>query len=292
VRSESMRRIVILGVLLAFFRVSILNAQMRGQQPSASSSLAFEVSSIKPDVSAFTPSPGRTIFFGCHGSDGPTKGFSHAVAPNLQIPIGRCAGTRADLGMLLESAWSVPAYMDFAISGTPSWFKTERFAIEAKAENPATERELQEMLQNLLAERFKLQFHYEQREVDGLALVVAKGGQKLQHATGQEDHPGMSMRAGVEPDGRGVQETWTATNIPLAELVRSLLPTVKKPVTDETHLSGNFNFTLGPYSLTGGPDSTAATIFTAIQDLGLRLESRKVPIQLFVIDHLEKPTFD
>jgi uncharacterized protein (TIGR03435 family) len=264
----------------------------RHKSSAAPSRLAFEVASIKADVGGFTPAPGRIISFGCHGKDGPARDFTHTQSPVLQIPIGRCVGTRTDMEMLLESAFDVPSYSGFAISGAPDWFKFDRFAIEAKADDPATDRELHEMLQTLIMERFKLKFHYESKEIDGFGLVLSARGSKLRQATGQEEQSGISMRGGIVPGGGGLQQSLIASNAPLSDFIRFLVSNLKKPVLDRTGLNGNFNFTFGPYS-PREMNSDPASVFSLIQEqLGLKIESQKVTSQIFVIDHIEKPTFD
>ena len=187
--------------------------------------------------------------------------------------------------MLFENAYDIPP-LEVWVSGTPEWMGNDAYAIEAKSENPSTQGQLQEMLQTLLKDRFKLQFHRESREVAGFALIAARNGPKLTEGTGQLEPTrfGVSMS---NPSG-SMQTTITAVNCDLAQLARAL-PNYsdQKPVLDRTGLQGHYNFTLGPFTRSDDPNSLGPSIFAVIQEqLGLKLESQKIPIQVYVIDHV------
>ncbi len=145
------------------------------------------------------------------------------------------------------------------------------------------------MWQGLLAERFKLKVHREEKVVPGYALVVAPGGPK--------------MRRVDSPAGRTsvTQGRITAQSAPVSQIVQSAMGALGNigPVRDMTGLSGNFEFNLTwtpEDKLLGGSDNTSAapderppSIFTALQEqLGLKLEPRKFPIQVVVVDHVER----
>ena len=155
------------------------------------------------------------------------------------------------------------------------------------------------MLQALLAERFRLKLHSETREKSVYALVIAKSvgksGSKL------KENPAGSGVAKFNRKGRDVEMVFTGT--PIDSLISQFprMPGIDRPVLDETGLSGkyDFQFTLTDVQLgmrveqNGIPaaDADSATVFTALQDqLGLRLEPRKAPIQVFVIDRIERPS--
>ena len=144
------------------------------------------------------------------------------------------------------------------------------------------------MLLTLLAERFQLQFHRETKEVDGFALVVARGGLKIAEDRGLSDKNEPSMSAG--PAGLLYRKA------PLWMLTNYLSGPVGAPVVDKTGLTGLFSFSFQPpppqlRASPDNPDLGAPSIFTAIQEqLGLRLESAKVPLDVLVIDHVERPT--
>ena len=125
------------------------------------------------------------------------------------------------------------------------------------------------MLQNLLAERFKLSLHEETREVSGYALVVAKGGPKSR------------VFAGKTAVACGASST--------EELARCLSSRLGQPVVDKANITER-NLSLTLASL-GENQPDTPSIFTVLEEqLGLKLESRKVPLKILVIDHVERPT--
>ena len=141
------------------------------------------------------------------------------------------------------------------------------------------------MLQGLLAERFKLKFHREEKVVSGYALVVAPGGPKMRRVEGP-------------PRGAVMTGSITAQSLPIAQIAAGM-GDLGGPVRDMTGLSGNyeFNLTWTPEDklLAGADDTSTApgdrppSIFTALQEqLGLRLEPRKFPIQTVVVDRVER----
>ena len=168
----------------------------------------------------------------------------------------------------------------------PSWMESDRYTIDAKADHKAESPEIMSMLQTLLADRFKLAVHREQKSMQGYALVVAKGGPKMRAADGQGDDRSRN-------DGSRLM----AEHLQMPALARIVERLVGDPVVDETHLSGAYDFTL-EYSVerrrpveTDAPPSDKPSIFTALpEQLGLKLEARKVPIEMLVVDRVEKPT--
>jgi uncharacterized protein (TIGR03435 family) len=128
-------------------------------------------------------------------------------------------------------------------------------------------------------ERFKLQFHHEMKDVSGFALLVSKGGLKIEEDH-EENNEGPSMRAG--PAGMVYRKT------PLSRFASFLSAPAGAPVIDKTGLTGTFSFTFQPPRAS---DPASPSIFTAVQEqLGLRLEPLKVPADFLVIDHVERPT--
>jgi uncharacterized protein (TIGR03435 family) len=177
---------------------------------------------------------------------------------------------------------------DISISGRPDWMDSDAYAIEAKAESPSTSQQLREMVRTLLADRFKLQFHRETRQADGFVLVVAKNGPKLKESSGQEEPTG--LRTYMSNESGSLQTTITAENYDFAKFAQALSSYANRPVLDRTGLQGKYNFTLGPFVGLDNPNSSGPSIVTVVQEqLGLRLESQKIPILVYVIDHVEKP---
>jgi uncharacterized protein (TIGR03435 family) len=228
--------------------------------------------------------------------------------------------TAVTLNVLVQSAFHVTG--DYGLSGGPPWLNSDRYDVEAKMDPEAAEavsklskedRAMvqQHMLQALLAERFGLVFHRENREMQVYTLVIAKNGSKLHEAKPGDTYPnGIKLATG--PGGAGVMMmrggpggsfTITAQGVPLSSFIPQLSFNSGRPILDKTSLTGIYDFTL-TYSLdqnasasapTGMPppptDAGAPSIFTAVQDqLGLKLESGKGPVEVIVIDHAEKPS--
>ncbi len=212
----------------------------------------------------------------------------------------------------------------FQISGGPSWLPSERFDIEAKMDAATSDalkklsqdqRVLaqQQMLQALLADRFQLKVHRETKELTMYTLVIAKGGPKLQEAKPGDTYP----NAPPFPDGthpgagsmRGsvLSGEVTAQAVPIARLAHDLMLMLGHPVSDETELKGVYDFKLqftpddrlqppsglAPNERLPVPpaDSNSPSLFDALQEqLGLKLESGKGPVEVIVIDHAERPS--
>jgi uncharacterized protein (TIGR03435 family) len=188
----------------------------------------------------------------------------------------------------------------FQLSGIPDWAKnrgvleTESFQIEAKAalgQNP-TEDEFRLMMRALLADRFHLQIHHEERDVPVYNLTVSKGVPKLKETAGG--------KTGIKQDNIGrVGFRMTATNVTIQSAVNGLLGIYSgRPLLDRTGLTGSYDFTLEWLLNPTNTDASAAgadlpSFGKALQEqLGLKLESATAPYDTIVIDHVEKPTAD
>lgn len=212
-------------------------------------------------------------------------------------PGGRFATTNATLRQLIGFAYEVRQNQ---IMGGPSWGDADQYNIEAKPDGsfpvPTCQRGaelIRQMLQSLLAQRFQLKVHQETKDQPIYELVVAKGGPKLKEAADGENES--------ERIGRG---TFTATETPIALLIKPLSQVLGRSIIDKTGLSGSYDFTLqwtpdsGQYRSFGGApipdppaDSDSVSLFTALQEqLGLKLESAKGPVEMWVIDSAEKPS--
>lgn len=237
-------------------------------------------------------------------------------------------GTRLDMGFFSLTALIVTAYKveGDQITG-PDWLATTRFDILAKMPEGATKEQVPEMLQALLAERFKLAFRRESREQQVYALVPGKDGPKLKETpadfvVGSSPFEGgrgnRAIRAVIRPsppggwqtisfvDGRNLYES---KKLSMAEFARFLRRYTDSPVVDLTGLSGFYELTLEvpptaanrprrPGAMTtpdGSPrpaedasEPAGVSIFTSIQKLGLRLEKRKTAFDRLVVEHIEK----
>ncbi|HEV1284485.1 MAG TPA: TIGR03435 family protein [Bryobacteraceae bacterium] len=167
---------------------------------------------------------------------------------------------------------------DAQVSG-PSWLESERFDIVAKAESGSPQ---PAMLQAVLADRFKLAVHRETREQTLCELVVAKNGPKLKKVDPGED------------DTTSRRGHLTATRVSMPALARFLAgPNIRlgRPVVDKTGLDGVFDFTLD-WTLDSDAEKSPdhpPSIFVALQEqLGLKLEARKGPVEVLIVDHVEK----
>jgi len=307
-RSAATPRLVFIGIaaiasLLLFFllRVPLVRAQstQASDTPSASAvpaSASFEVASIKPN---------------------------HSVDMNIMIMFqqGRFTATGIPVKQLITMAYNVK---DFQVTGGPRWIDSEKYDIEAKEpESEVDEIEKlpldqraqlkRSMLQSLLADRFKLKLNHETKQLPVYALVVAKNGPKLHEAI-----PGDTYPNGIKgPDGKGQAGMMsmgpgelTGQGLPMASLAHLLSQPLGRDVVDQTGLKGSYDFTLKwapdqtPAAMAMGPDagktgadtapspeSSGPSIFSAIQEqLGLKLESTKGPVEILVVEHVERPT--
>jgi uncharacterized protein (TIGR03435 family) len=197
---------------------------------------------------------------------------------------GQLTVKNRNLKSLIESAYQLKSYQ---LSGGPRWMESERYDITAKAEGKSTFQQMVQMLQPLLEDRFQLKFHRESKEYPGYALVVAKGGPKFQ--AGHEPKEG-DPRRGIltNPD------KFTSAKIDIPYFTWYVSMTLGVPVIDETGLKGDYDITLLFTPEGAEPaDPTApssAPLITAIQEqLGLKLEPRKIPVEMFIVDHVARP---
>lgn len=198
---------------------------------------------------------------------------SGAHASHWAVNSEKMLATNVTLLEVIERAYSVREYQ---ISGGPDWLKSQRYDIQADSA----------ALQSLLKDRFKLALHSEQKTVPVYALVVAKNGPKLQvlNNDGQSSvdtrHGFMTMRG------------------PMSTIAEALSRNTDLPVVDKTGLTGAYkceldwtptNAQAGPPDPTGRTGPIGPDIFDAVQEqLGLKLVPQKAPIEVLIIDHIEK----
>ena len=273
---------------------------------SNNSTLSFEVASIKPSP----PPDGRGLTMGCHRDPG------RSVCTNIHVD------------WLISMAYGVSSDQISGLSGD-----TGSYEVAVKLPPGATREQIALMWQDLLAERFKLKVHRESKEVQGYALVVAKGGSKMQVAAEAQratDAPPPSLapagpvtgprlgsdgfpelRPGMSMAMMGNKARWREAAATTERIASVLSAQMRQPVVDATGLEGKYAFTLSwvAGSLSAGRGAAAAgqpeggaliadasdpdgqLLTDAIQSqLGLRLEPKKVPVQMLVVDHVEKPT--
>jgi uncharacterized protein (TIGR03435 family) len=180
------------------------------------------------------------------------------------------------------------------VGGGPNWIDDVRYDVEARAEGNATQQQRLEMLRTLLAERFKLRFHYESKETAAYVLAVGKNGLKLKERKPGDDGEPFTIR-----DMGSLH--FVCRDISMARLAMFLESSVlARPVAEKTGLSGTFDFDLswrpddsqfgGRFARAKEAESDLPDLFTALRQLGLRLDAVKAPVQFLRIDHAEKPS--
>jgi len=253
---------------------ALMAAPLFAQPPSAvSPELRFEVASLKP-----TPPGARG------GGIRPAEGGMRYVAGNVPVRAMIMVAYRMRLDQIV---------------GGPSWLDSERYDMEAKAERPSSPDELHTMLINMLVDRMQLRFHREQRSLPRYVLTVSKDGPKLtphQAQTAHDPWADLTME-------KFLHLKLTVTAAPLDYAAFQMAQQVDRPVIDMTGLKGGYDFTLSftanlPAGFPEGgkingedPDTSGPTIFQAVkQQLGLELKPDKGPVNVIVIDHVEKPS--
>jgi bla regulator protein BlaR1 len=254
-------------------------------QNTAVAAPRFEVASVKPNKAGE-----------------PMEGFSIVGRPAVGIlwKADHLMATNFTLHGLIRVAYAI---QDDQISGGPGWLNSEGYDVDAKMGKSIADEirklsrdqgilERRRMLQALLADRFKLSLHSESKEIPIYALVIGKNGLNLQEAKPDDTYPngirgpaGRPIGAGtlVEPErGKTVGQ-----GVPISDLVGDLSRELGGHiVVDKTGLKGKYDFTLQL-----APDERQAAIFTALEEqLGLKLELQKAPMEVLVIDHAEKPS--
>lgn len=247
--------------VLALIFAALLHAQSKPTR------LTFEVASIKPTK------PGTR-----GGGIKPLPGGQEYIAQNVPVKL-----------MTALMYWVTFRQ----IIGGPAWFNTDPYDIDAKADRSYNIDDLHAMFQNLLADDFKLKFHKEVKEGPVYALVVDKPGLKMKVNESEQD-----FKIPITPGANGIN---IGTRVPMRYLawwLSGVLDGDGRPVIDRTGLTGNYDFTLAfappqPPSAPGESSSVEPNrpnIFDALkQQLGLRLEARRGPVEFYVIDHVEKP---
>ncbi len=201
----------------------------------------------------------------------------------------------ANSTLLVTYAYHLPTWRVSGIEPSQTFYQ-----IDATMDASATDDQVRLMLQKVLAERFKFASHRETKELQGYALVVGKNGPKIKASTtpGEErpmpdylkGKPSAAFEGRIfsSMEGRGTGAL-TARGVPMARVAESLSEELGAFVVDQTGLAGNFYFGFRFQSINNPGDSDAASLFTALQDeLGLRLEKQKGPVEMLVVDHIER----
>jgi uncharacterized protein (TIGR03435 family) len=245
-----MMKRVLTAVFVLFAATGLAFAQAGDARP------AFDVATIKPA--------------------GPDENTSNRATADQMI------STHQTLKQLVVLAYGVQPLQVIA----PDWMESVRFDVTGKYPPGTKDRDRWLMLRTLLEDRFRLAVHHETKEMQGYALIVAKGGFKL-----KPSEPGERVTVG---GNQGRVWTFRARKIPLSDLAYELGDSLGGIVVDETGLVGVYDFQLRWASdeMTNSGDSDpnpAPSLFTALQDtLGLSLQKKKVPVDMIVVDHVER----
>ena len=255
--------------LVAFSSVNAVQIQAQSQDEAAVARLPqFEVVSIKPHKPSSNGSS-----YGSPTADG-------------------YSGVNLTVGQLISKAYDIRG--SGQVSGLPEWADEERFDVEAKLNDdaiaafqklsgPQQWEQAALMLRPLLADRFKLQAHHETKELPVYALVIAKGGFKLQPSKEPENLGGMvTNRGSIYIRGGPIG----------ARFIVGLSNATGRIVIDKTGLTGYYDI---DFKWTPDEDIAAGvsgpSLFTALEEqLGLKLVPAKAPVDVLVVDHVEKPT--
>lgn len=259
--------------------------------------LTFEVSSVKPNMSA-------------------EQGGSFGARPGGQLVV-----RNNTLRNIVRNAYQLQNFQIVTVAGTPEWFDRDRFDITATSPkpDPSTD-EFRGMVQALLAERFGLRVHRETREMPIYALVLAKAdgtwGSQLTRSTTDCAAMAAAARRGAPPPPptaiterppcgtRSLPGRMLAGGVTMADLARNVSNFAGRMTIDKTGLTGSFDFTLEytpdqlppEGSLPAGvpqPPANGPSLFTAMQEqLGLKLDSQRGPVDVLVIDAAQQPTPD
>lgn len=264
---------------LAYLMLIATGCGLRGQA-------TFEVASVKPAASS-----GGQVRSSMRGGPG-------TADPE------RIVYTNVTLVSALLRAYDVKPWQ----AAGPDWLASERYDITATIPPGTTKEQFELMLQRLLVERFQVVLHRETRMLQGYELVVGKGGQKLRpslesgpdvqpteaprtDANGfpQLTAPGLVLMEGVQ--GKAVVSLLTARAQPLSALAEALSREFRMPVSDKTGLTGRFDFNLefAPQAPGALPpessDDSAPNLISAVpRQLGLRLEAKKIAVDVIVVD--------
>jgi uncharacterized protein (TIGR03435 family) len=282
--------------------------QLRAQSPqadwekAAGSKMSFEVASVKVNKGGLPPS-------------GPMPHSNIPMGPEDDQPTGNLLSiTNTALSGLISFAYKFTLNESLALfPQLPKWAMEQRFDIQARAAGNPTKDQFRLMMQALLADRFKFAMHYEVREIPLYNLVLAKPGKlgsQLRLYANEEPCPATpapdAKVAGGYPADCGALRFMTSSqpgqvrvggrNMSISMMATSLsaLGTLDRPVFDRTGLTGNIDFIIEwdrRHVIEPTAETPGLTFPEALQDqLGLKLDAQKGPVNTFVVDHIEQPS--
>jgi uncharacterized protein (TIGR03435 family) len=192
---------------------------------------------------------------------------------------GRFTATNVTPFSLICNAYRI---LEFQVRGGPRWIRTDRYDIQAKlsSADKVEPAEFEAALQRLLADRFKMAAHWETIQQPVYVLIAEKSGSKLRQNSGSEG-PVLNGGGGTE------RRSLNATGVSMPLLAFFLSRQMDRMVIDKTELNGDYDFKL-EWSTDQMADSSAPALSTALKELGLRLEARRGPVKVLVIDEVSK----
>jgi uncharacterized protein (TIGR03435 family) len=229
-------------------------------------SAATSATALKPEFEAVS-----VHMVDPHAADNPGRSSLSSFPTNLFTMKG------VPLTFLIQLAYNIES-ADY-ISAMPGWMESQEYDVSAKVEGDRqlTLEQMRPMLQGMLAERFHFEFHRETKMTSGFELIVAKGGSNL-HAS-QDDG---------KPFAQILSNRLDVVHMDAEHIAGVLAHRAGQPVVDKTGLKGNYDFRLS-YAPANDASSSLPDFLTALQEqLGLKLESQKVPVDFIVIDHVNK----
>ena len=215
---------------------------------------------------------------------------------SLLLPGGRYTASNVPVIVLLDAAYGIPPER---VVGGPAWIRSDRYNIEARADGAVTPDDTARLVRRMLRDRFQLKARVEQRETDVFVLLAAKPG-----ALGSGARPAAfdctnmeSAKKGLaamSPDGipgcgdRRAPGRYRAGGVTLESLADVLTPALGRPVLNRTNITSRFDLVLDWAPQPGTPDEVS--LVTALREqLGLRLERQRVPMDTLVIEQIERP---
>jgi uncharacterized protein (TIGR03435 family) len=285
---EAIMRLALCAVLAG---LPVFVCGLAAQTPD--SQVVFEVASVK------------------HGAPGDYGIRGNGGGPGTKDPT-RYSVENYPLSSLLEIAYGISSYR---LVG-PTWLDEERFTVNAKVPPGATKDQLKLMMRNLLMERFLLAAHFEKREVAGYQMVVVKGGPKLAASQGDptlNDDPDKKPapfkltfdKDGYPelPPGRNYsmamardRARWRFGDESMDDFAEILGGYIHQPVLNATGLTGKYDFVISWFAAplqANAPADSGPSLLVAVQEqLGLKLEAKKVPVDAVIVDHIERNPTD
>lgn len=251
------------------------------------------VASLSPHWIAFAQAP-RPAFdvASIKRNNEEGNGVTFAVRPGGRLTVFNNAMTN-----VINNAYGIA---DYQLIGVPDWVKTETYDIEARGKEIASDKDLMLMLQTLLADRFAMKAHFETREMSAYILTVAKGGSKLRILNSQDCVP----YDGTKPDARSAPDVcgnnltfrgnvWRLTHNSMPGVTAVLSRMLRGPVIGRTAIKGTFDLELrwsDDLAAAGNPDALPSLTTAVRETLGLELRSGRGPVEVLVIEHIERPT--